>query len=207
MTDETKTQVVNEGATPEVAQLSETQVVEEQERFDAEYVRKLRAEAAEYRKRLRELESKVKAEEEAKMTEQERLQKRIAELERKEIEYQQSIQARTLEYEVKLHAAQLGVVDSEAAYRLLDLKQVEFDEDGKPVNIEKVLKALIAAKPYLVGTGGAVSVTNPAQGRISGQQVFTRSHLRDPKFYAANRCSPHGERGPIKSKDNLTGDE
>lgn len=188
MSDETKTtQVVKEGATQEVAQQSDAQAAEEQERFDTEYVRKLRAEAAEYRKRLRELESKVKADEEAKMTEQERLQKRLAELERKETEYQMALQARTLEYEVKLHAARLGVVDPDAAYRLLDLKQIEFDEDGKPTNLEKVLKELVAKKSYLVGATNAASPTNPAQGRVSGQQVFTRSQLRDPKFFAANR--------------------
>jgi len=187
MADENKTQVVADGATQVVAQQSDTQAVEEQERFDAEYVRKLRAEAAEYRKRLRELESKVKADEEAKLTEQEKLQKRLAELERKEAEYQQILQARTLEYEVKLQASRLGVVDPEAAYRLLDVKQVEFDDDGKPVNLEKTLKDLIAKKPYLVASGSAPSPTNPAQGRISGQQVFTRSQLRDPKFFAANR--------------------
>ncbi|MGB9591316.1 MAG: phage scaffolding protein [Candidatus Kryptoniota bacterium] len=158
--------MATEGATQEVAQRTEAQAAEE-ERFDTEYVRKLRAEAAEYRKRLRELESKVKAEEEAKMTEQERLQKRLAELERKETEYQQSLQARTLEYEVKLHAARLGVVDPEAAYRLLDLKQVEFDEDGKPTNLEKVMKDMVTKKPYLLGGSPSVSPTNPAQGRVS----------------------------------------
>lgn len=183
--DVKQTQAVNEGATQEVAQ-PEAQAAEE-ERFDAEYVRKLRAEAAEYRRRLRELESKVKSEEEAKMTEQERLQKRLAELERKEAEYQRVIQARTLEYEVKLLAVRLGIVDPDAAYRLLDLKQIEFDDDGRPVNLEKVIRDLIATKPYLVSQQATVSPTNPAQGRISGQQVFTRSQLRDPKFFAANR--------------------
>jgi small-conductance mechanosensitive channel len=189
MADEKTTQAVTDGATQEVAQQSDTQAVEEQEqeRFDADYVRKLRAEAAEYRKRLRELEGRVKAEEEAKMTEQERLQKRLAELERKEAEYQQVLQARTLEYEVKLQASKLGVVDPDAAYRLLDVKQIEFDDDGKPTNIEKALKDLVAKKPYLVASGGVPSPTNPAQGRISGQQVFTRSQLRDPKFFASNR--------------------
>ncbi len=183
--DET-TQAVTEGATQEVAKQAEAQAAEE-ERFDTEYVRKLRAEAADYRKRLRELEGKVKAEEEAKMTEQEKLQKRLAELVRQTTEYQQTMQARTLEYEVKLHAAQLGVVDPEAAYRLLDTREIEFGEDGKPANIEKALRALIAAKPYLAGGGGQVSPTNPAQGKIGGQQVFTAAQLKDPKFFAANR--------------------
>ena len=77
MADETKTQVVTEGATQEVAKQAEAQVAEE-ERFDSEYVRKLRAEAADYRKRLRELEGKVRAEEEAKMTEQVAFNKNVA---------------------------------------------------------------------------------------------------------------------------------
>lgn len=185
MADEPKTtQVVNvDAGGQEIPPEPEPQGGEEKNPVIA----RLKAEAAEYRKRLRELESKVKADEDAKMTEQERLQKRLAELERKETEYQMALQARTLEYEVKLHAARLGVVDPEAAYRLLDLKQIEFDEDGKPVNLEKVMKDLIAKKTYLVGQQSAVSPTNPAQGRVSGQQVFTRSQLRDPKFFAANR--------------------
>jgi hypothetical protein len=187
MSDEQTTQAVNDGATPAVAQQTDTPAVEEQERFDADYVRKLRAEAADYRKRLRELEGKVKMDEEAKMTEQEKLQKRLAELERKEAEYQQTLQARTLEYEVKLQASQLGI-DPDVAYRLIEPKQVEYDDDGKPTNIPKILKELAAKKPYLVASGGVMpSPTNPAQGRISGQQVFTRSQLRDQKFFAANR--------------------
>jgi len=167
MTEEVKTQMVTEGATQAVAQQSEAQAAEEQERFDAEYVRKLRAEAAEYRKRLRELEGKVKADEEAKMTEQERLQKRLAELERKEIEYQQSLQARTLEYEVKLQAAQLGIVDAEAAYKLIDLSEIEFDENGKPVNVDKVLRNLISNRSWLVAGARASSPTNPARTKLT----------------------------------------
>jgi hypothetical protein len=130
-------------------------------------VRKLRAEAAEYRKRLRDLESKVRADEEAKMTEQEKLQKRLVELERKEIEYQQSLQARALEYEVKLQAAQLGIVDAEAAYKLINLAEIEFDDSGKPVNVDRVLRELISTKPYLVGFHQQMSPTNPAKKTLT----------------------------------------
>lgn len=157
------------------------------ETISLEEARKLRSEAANLRKRLKELEDQKRQMDEAKLSETERLQKRLAELERQSTEYQQTMQARTLEYEVKLHAARLGVVDPEAAYRLLDIREIEFGEDGKPANIEKALRALIAAKPYLAGGGGQVSPTNPAQGKIGGQQVFTTAQLKDPKFFAANR--------------------
>lgn len=196
MADETKP-LAGENQTDPLTGGAETQAVASDaqavsetissETISLEEARKLRSEAANLRKRLKELEGKVRAEEEAKMTEQEKLQKRLAELERQSTEYQQTMQARTLEYEVKLHAARLGVVDPEAAYRLLDIREMEFGEDGKPANIEKALRALIAAKPYLAGGGGQVSPTNPAQGKIGGQQVFTRSQLRDPNFFAANR--------------------
>jgi len=135
----------------------------EEERFDAEYVRGLRREAAEYRKRLRELEAKVKADEDAKLTEAERLQNRLAELERQQAEYERERQERTLKYEIMLAANKLGIVDADAAYKLLDLAQVEYADDGTPKNLDRVLASLVKARPYLVGGGSGTSTTNPAR--------------------------------------------
>lgn len=174
------------GQEPQVAtpQAGETQG-QEPESFDAEYVRKLRAEAAEYRKRLRELEAAVKKQEEAKLSETERLQQRLAELEKEQAEWQRERQERTLKYEVMLAAGKLGIVDAEAAYKLLDLSAIEFDEDGNPTNIEKALRDLIAKRPYLAGAAGG-SPTNPARSQVS-PTTFTRSQLRDPNFFRAHR--------------------
>ena len=69
---------------------------QEPERFDAEYVKKLRAEAASYRTRLKELEQKVQEHETAKLSETEKLQKKLAELEREQAMYQRERQERTL---------------------------------------------------------------------------------------------------------------
>jgi predicted nuclease with TOPRIM domain len=142
------------------------------EQFDAEYVRKLRAEAADYRKRLRELEQTVKQHEEAKLSESERLQKRLAELEREQAAYQRERQERTLKYETMLAASKLGIVDPEAAYKLLDLTRIEFDEDGTPRNIEAALKELLKAKPYLAATATAGSPTNPARATTAEDDQF-----------------------------------
>lgn len=99
MTDEGKSQVDNESAAQDAAkQTTPTQTSEET--FDAEYVRKLRAEAADYRKRLRELEGRVKAEEETRMPEQERLQKRTKELEQQVTQYQQSLRYRSVNHRI-----------------------------------------------------------------------------------------------------------
>jgi hypothetical protein len=160
----------------------------EPERFDAEYVRRLRAEAAEYRKRLREFEQAQKAAEEAKLSGEERLQKRLSELERAEATWQQERQERTLRYETLLAAQRLGLVDPEAAYKLLDLASVEFDDDGKPKNLEKLLRDLVRARPWLAGQGVAsIGATNPALGGAQ-RGTFTTSQIADRKFYETHRA-------------------
>jgi len=185
MAEEERGQVpAAEGQEPE----PETQIAEGQEpeakTFDAEYVAKLRKEAAEYRKKMRELEKALKAKEEAELSEQEKLQRRLAEYEAKLADLERDRQERTLKYEVKLKASKLGVVDPDAAWKLLDPAALEFDEDGNPTNIEDALKALIKEKPYLAREPvPSVSPTNPPRKTA----VFTRSQLRDPAFYAAHR--------------------
>lgn len=147
------------------------------EQFDAEYVRKLRAEAAEYRKRLRELKQTVKQHEEAKLSESERLQKRLAELEREQAAYQRERQERTLKYETMLAASRLGIVDPDAAYRLLDVASIEFAEDGTPKNLEAALFELVKAKPYLVAQSSG-SPTNPARTGAGANDAFTAALYR-----------------------------
>lgn len=184
MTDDAQTQVVNESSAQDAEKLTEVQTAEE-ERFDAEYVKKLRAEAAQYRTRLRELEQKVKAHEDEKLNETEKLQKKLSELEREAAEKARALQERTTEYEVKLKAANLGIIDPEAAWRLLDTAAIDFNEEGKPTNIEPLLKELIKNKPYLAQST-QYAATNPARSSVS-QTTFTRSQLRDPKFFAEHR--------------------
>jgi len=195
MADETQGQVPGAGAAPEAAQ-PQPQTAgagapsgqePEPEKFDAEYVRKLRAEAAEYRRRLRELEQAVKQHEEAKLSETERLQRRLAELEKERALWERERQERVLRYETMLAASRLGIVDPEAAYRLLDLSQLEFDEDGRPKNLEKALRELLRARPYLAGSPvPAGSPTNPATG-VARAGVFTTSQIADRRFWEQHR--------------------
>lgn len=186
MADDAKGQAPNvSGQVPQTDQQAATAGAQagqepEPEKFDAEYVRRLRAEAAEYRKRMRELEQKVQEHETAKLSETEKLQKRLAELEREQANYQRERQERTLKYETMLQASRLGIVDPEAAYRLLDLTKIEFDEDGTPKNVEQALKELLKAKPYLVAqqSAAASSPTNPARTTTSDNDPFTLALYR-----------------------------
>lgn len=87
---------------------------------------------------------------EANQSETERLTNRLAELERERADWERERQEHTVRYEVMLAAGRLGIVDPEAAYKLLDLSQIEYAGNGMPKNIEQALKDLLKAKPYLV---------------------------------------------------------
>lgn len=180
MADDTMGQVPNDsGQEPQTDQQGAAGAQgQEPERFDAEYVKQLRREAAEYRKKLRDLEQTVKQHEEAKLSESERLQKRLAELEREQANYQRERQERTLKYETMLAASRLGIVDPDAAYRLLDVASIEFAEDGTPKNLEAVLKELVKAKPYLVVQPNSGSPTNPARTGAGANDAFTAALYR-----------------------------
>ncbi|MCC6727894.1 MAG: hypothetical protein IT208_00985 [Chthonomonadales bacterium] len=70
--------------------------------------------------------------------------------------------------EVERHARRLGLVDEEAAWRLLDAAAVERDAAGRPTNVEALLREMARARPWLAAAeppGGGVSAANPAGGR------------------------------------------
>lgn len=140
-------------------------------------IKRLRAEAADYRKKLRALEQEVKRRDDEKLSETERLQARLAELEQERTTYQTERQERILRYETMLAASKLGIIDPEAAYKLLDVSQIEFDDDGAPKNLERCLHALLEAKPYLAAAGHA-SPTNPARERGAGEDAFTAALMK-----------------------------
>lgn len=111
------------------------------------------AESAGRRKRLEELEAAETQRQQAQMSEAEkalaatkRLQEQIATYEQQVAELRQA----SVRYEVMLKAQEMGLIDLDAAVRLMDMGALEFDEAGKPTNVEKVLKSLVTAKPYLV---------------------------------------------------------
>lgn len=153
------------------------------ETFSLEDARKLRSENKSLRSRLHEFESKAQADADAKLSEQERLQKRLSELESDRTERETKAQERVLRYEVRIHAKDLGIVDPSDALKLLDLSEVEYDDDGEPKNIDKLLRDLVRKKPYLAGSAVAASnAANPAKNSATAQ-TFTRAQLNDFTFF------------------------
>jgi hypothetical protein len=111
------------------------------------------SESAGRRKRLEELEAAEQARVQAQMSDAEKATAAAQKLQDELVAKDQQVTAlreMTVRYEVMLKAQEMAIVDLDAAVRLMDMGALEFGEDGKPTNVEAVLKALIKAKPYLV---------------------------------------------------------
>ena len=141
--------------------------------------RKLRSENQSLRKRLRELEAAQKAREEAELSEQERANRRMIELEEQVKTTEQRARAVSLRAEITAAANRFGIVDVDAAARLLDTDALEYDTDASGwVGIDDALRALTHDRPWLVQTatatpGATAHPTNPPRRR----QTLTREAL------------------------------
>ena len=88
--------------------------------------------------------------EEAEKSELERLREAA---QKAEAERQAALAAaneRLIRAEVKAVAADLGIVDPDAAYALMDRSGVTVDDDGQVQGVKAALEALVKAKSYLV---------------------------------------------------------
>ena len=68
------------------------------------------------------------------------------------------------QYDVAIKAAKLGIVDPDAAWKLLDKSALEYGADDKPLNTELLLQGMLKDKPYLAGGGS--SAANAAKNHI-----------------------------------------
>lgn len=155
-----------------------------QETITPEDARKLRSEANALRKREKDALAQLKAyqdkeqqAQDAQLPEIERLKKQVADAD----SVHTGLVERIVQYEVERAATKLGVIDPDAAARLLDWDALEFDADGMPTNADTLLKDLLKAKPYLAGRAGATSggATNPARSATGQFSQITRDNLQE----------------------------
>ena len=179
---ETEREEATAGAGAEATQAAdsgETQPVETTvERLKASVAKLERAlaeanrESAGRRKRLGELEKADAERQAATLSETEKLEKRLREAEAKALAAEEKLRTRLLRDGVMEAAARLGVVDADAAFRLLEPEALEVDEAGRPVNADAALRELVKQKPYLVAAkAGGVSPTNPGRTGNGGGQA------------------------------------
>ena len=166
---------------------------------------KARKEAAKHRvdaKRLAELEARFQQEEDAKLSETDRLQKQYADLQAQAAEKERQSQERVIRADVRSAAKDLGV-KPELAYRLIEYSAIEFNDDGDPTNVAELLAKAMA--DYGLPTPAqqqeqqqhqtpstpaapAMGATNPPRGsQVAGANgMFARDEvpkLTDPRLW------------------------
>lgn len=148
----------------------------DQESFDAAYVRKLRQENAGWRKRAQEAEAKVSEHEKSQLSETEQAQARIAELEASNQALEAQARRDRLERQVATDAPKHGIVDPDAAVRLLDLDRLDVADDGTIANLDDALKDLIRDRPYLAGQrGSGGGGARPQESATSMNDIIRRA--------------------------------
>lgn len=101
--------------------------------------------------------------EQSQLTEQEKLQAKLKQLEQEKTEALTAANQRLLAAEVKLQAAELGIIDPDAAFALMSRDGVEVTADGAVKGVKEALTALLEVKPYL---------KKPDGGGAAGGQDF-----------------------------------
>lgn len=109
----------------------------------------LKSELQATKTRLKEIEDKAKTAEESKLSEAEQTQKKIAELESKLEQTSTQGRARVAKAAIKAAAAKAGATYPDHIPKLIDADSVEYDDDGEPTNVDKLVEGLKKSSPGL----------------------------------------------------------
>jgi len=101
--------------------------------------------------------NRLKTIDDGQKTDLQKAQEKIAELTKNNEILTNQQKAQIVQYEVMLAAGKLGIVDPDAAYKLLYTSKLEFNKEGTPANTEQLLRDLVKEKPWLVGSGSSAS--------------------------------------------------
>lgn len=146
--------------------------------FPADYVAELRREAAKHRKAATDAEAKLKAQDDAKLSETERLTKRTAELEAQLASANAAHESALIRAAVEREAHQQGAVKADVVYRLVDRSAITLDDSGDVKGADKAVKALLEAEPYLKATTAGTTAV-PGTPRANGQAQTREQLVKD----------------------------
>lgn len=153
--------------------------------YDESYVKKLRAENAEHRRKARDAEERLQAIEDAEKSELEKATNRADEAEKARDEAVSRANQTLIRSAVVEAAVRQGAVDPDAVVRLIESDAVTI-VDGAVDGADQAVQSLLEAKPYLAGVLG-----KPAAGPSGG------GIQEDPK---------DGKRTPDEWKELLSSD-
>ena len=139
-----------------------------EERFDAEYVRQLRAENAKWRTEAQAAKARVTEFESAQMTEAQKFQAQAQAAQQAAEAAQAELRKARAEAAVAREAGKLGVDPA----LVLKLVELEYDEQGQPVGVAERVQAVLTTWPHLKPQAVTVAATNPGRA-----QKLTRADL------------------------------
>lgn len=131
---------------------------------------KLRDEVKESKRLAKDLadaQAKLKAIDDAALSETEKQAAKIAALEKSLADAQSAQREALIRAAVEREAHAQGAVKADVVYRLVDRSAIELDAAGEVTGAEKAVKALLVAEPYLKAAEGARSGIPPTP-RASG---------------------------------------
>ena len=136
---------------------------EEMNRIQAQTRKEVRNQFSDYGQ-LKERAAKADELEQAQLSEAEKLEARALEAERKAATAAEQISTAMIASDVKVRAAQLGIIDPDAALLLVDRQNVRYSEDSGVTGVEEALTQLLTDKPYLKGAPNRAPNLNPQAG-------------------------------------------
>ena len=116
---------------------------------------------------LKERAAKADELEQAQLTESERLSQRAIEAEKTASDAHTKMTDALISSEVRVRAVQLGIVDPEVAYVLMDKSNVNYSNDQGVTGIDDALNQLLEEKPYLKGGAVRTPNINPEAGQVA----------------------------------------
>lgn len=140
-------------------------------------------------KELEDLRTRVKASDDAKLSDQERTAAAATAEKERADKAETALRQERIERHVERAATTRNFHDPDDAYRLIDHAAIEFDADGKPTNVDALLDALVKAKPHLAKAEAAPAPA-PAPGvpptpkPANGQNVAAAQKTEHQKQFA-----------------------
>ena len=165
------TEPVEDGATPvveaevqaEPATPARSFSQDEVNRIQAQTRREVRGQFTDYQQ-LKDRAAKADELEQANLTEAERLAQRANDAEKAVAAANIKLADALISSEVKVKAVQLGIIDPDAAYLLMDKANVQYDAEKGVIGIDEALTQLLDDKPYLKGSLNRAPNLNPQSG-------------------------------------------
>lgn len=134
---------------------------------------------------LDEAKKALKAREDEKLSETERLNARLSELEKRSATADTALRQERARNAIYLAAQKHGAKKPDLVYRLLDHDALEMDDDGRPTNGEAVVKQLLKDNPELAASAGSADGGAGERGRTSaGADMNTQ--IRRAMGYASS---------------------